>query len=58
MGGRTLRPNPNIGWARQLGRNFEIILTRGNHNDMLKGEAARFIGAEMARRMKALLAKA
>ena len=56
--GRTLRQNPNIGWARQLGKNLEIIPTRSNHDDMLKGDAARFIGAEIGRQMKALLAKA
>jgi acetoacetyl-CoA synthetase len=56
--GRTLRQNPNIGWARQLGSNLEIIPTRSNHDDMLKGDAARLIGAEISRQMKALLAKA
>jgi thioesterase domain-containing protein/acyl carrier protein len=58
MEGRTLRQNPNIGWARQLGKNFEIIPTRSNHYDMVKGDAARLIGAEIGRQMKALLTRA
>jgi acetoacetyl-CoA synthetase len=50
-GGKTMQPGGNLGWARRVGTNLTVIPAPGDHFDLVTGEQARFIAAEINRRM-------
>jgi thioesterase domain-containing protein len=51
LGGRRMHADRNLGWARHLGENLTIIPAPGDHFDLVKGDHARFVAAEIERRM-------
>ncbi len=49
--GRTIKRDPDLGWARPLAKNFTIIPTPGHHSDILKGRHANDVAREINHRI-------
>jgi thioesterase domain-containing protein/acyl carrier protein len=50
--GRLMRADPNLGWARRLGRNLTVIPVPGDHFSLLTGDHARGLAKEMERQIR------
>jgi len=52
--GRTMKIDPNLGWARHLGSSLTVILTPGNHQSLLEDDHVSYVAGEINRRTELL----
>jgi thioesterase domain-containing protein/acyl carrier protein len=51
LGGRSMKSDPDLGWARILGNNLTIVPTPGDHFNLLGKDGASFIASEIDRKI-------
>ena len=51
IAGRTMRIDPDLGWAGRLGENLTVIMTPGNHETMLGSEYVASVASEIDRQV-------